>query len=411
MKKRLIIISTLTTTVLAVIVLVFVLTHNNTEAASSVDYSNLSGLSTSLGEEQNYWNGHGPQSIATAEDGYYFITPEGAYLMYFDINTKDVIPVCGKADCSHTDESCGSFLRDEMYVLGNIYYHQEKLYYMPVVDGNAVLVEMDTTGSNRKEIATIMPSKGNSGLHLTFHGRYAYAYDFVSHASANEEYTERIIEISLDTGKTNVIYEKTGVNVTIQNVKSYGNKLFFTVQQINFDEKKNYAVSKGFGLFAYDYQSREVLTVSTDNIHDYCVLPEENLIYYYVTGEGLYKSDINNKQTTMIMKSTNEIDMCNISYDGTYIYISNLKWVGYMQVLLGEDCKKCLVLDKEGSIINEISCEEFLGIYFGDDRYMFARMRGEGSENGLVYIEKKDMENVKEWTRVMEEAFYLETVK
>ena len=50
-------------------------------------------------------------------------------------------------------------------------------------------------------------------------------------------------------------------------------------------------------------------------------------------------------------------------------------------------------------------------MFFGDDRYMFAEKPGEGSENGLLFIDKKDITTVKEWTRLMEAGMSLDVIR
>ena len=215
------------------------------------------------------------------------------------------------------------------------------------------------------------------------------------------------IPVCLATGETKVIYETTGVNLAIQNVKSSGNKLFFTIQQnIYHEEKDDYErISKG--LYVYDYESNGVTVLSEEDVHDYYVIPEDNLLYYYVTGKGLYCSNLIEHSTELIIKATKEVDMCNISYDGTYLYLSNIKWLGMVSGVVESATKKCIVVDKKGNTINEISCDGFLGIYFGDDRYMFAR----NMNNELVYIDKHEISTVTQWTSVLKEEMFLPTVR
>lgn len=407
MKKRIIIIGAIVAVVITAVTTIFLLLHKNPEGAKGLDYSKIEDLGAAGDDGQSYWSGHGSNSLSAAEDGYYFITPNGAYLMYFDIATKEAIPVCNKPDCAHVDKSCGCCLNDESYVTGNIYYYENKLYYMPIENGMAYLAQMDATGGNIKKIASIMPSSGNNGIHLVFHDGYVYAYDFVSHITSNKEHTEKITQICIATGEIKVIYETTGVNLAIQNVKSFGNKLFFTIQQnIYHEEKDDYErISKG--LYVYDYESNEVTVLSEEDVHDYYVIPEDNLLYYYVTGEGLYRSNLMEHRTELIIKATKEVDMCNISYDGTYLYLSNIKWLGLVSGVVESATKKCVVADKKGNTINEISCDDFLGIYFGDDRYMFAR----NMNNELVYIDKREISTVTQWTSVLKEEMFLPTVR
>mgnify|MGYP000760275915 CR=1 FL=1 len=73
--------------------------HNNKEADVKINYDNIKHADIE-NIAQNYWNSDGIYNIAAAEDGYYYVTNED-FLVYFDINTGDTVPVCAKPDCMH----------------------------------------------------------------------------------------------------------------------------------------------------------------------------------------------------------------------------------------------------------------------------------------------------------------------
>jgi hypothetical protein len=391
------------TVFIAAVILIYVFSHKNKEAEIAINYDKLNvGETEGDDTSQNYWNTDESHMVAAAENGYYFMTNTGSYIMYFDIESNEVIPVCAKADCAHNTESCNAYVGDEKKVSG-IYYYQGYLYYMPVKNGMAVLTRMDASGGDRKEIAELIPNEGNNNfIQLMFHGDCVYVYDCLSHIHSNEEYTEHIWEVSLNDGSKRSIYEITGVNLTVKNVKSFGDKLFFMVQQ-SWEEKKDdeigIACAKSLGVFAYDYNTDTVETISENNINDYYIVPEENRFYYFVTGSGLYVSDLSAGAEKLLMKSTDTMDMCNLSYDGKYLYVTNAKWMSYLTFVLDRDETKCMVMTLDGEIVNEIECTDFLSLYFGDDRYMFAEIP---EQNGFVCIDKSAIETAKEWTSVSE---------
>ena len=84
-------------------------------------------------------------------------------------------------------------------------------------------------------------------------------------------------------------------------------------------------------------------------------------------------------------------------------YLSNkvfpLPWGSAYKNISRKDVK-CIVMNPNGEIVNEIPCSGFLHIYYGDSEYMFALKPGEGAMNGLVYIEKSNIETIKEWTQI-----------
>ena len=128
-------------------IMVYISIHNNKEAAISLDYTDLQGLEYS-NNSQSYWNTDGALDVAAAENGYYYVTMENM-LVYFDIETKDVVPVCAKPECLHDTYDCNAYL-GQLYVFDSIYYYNGYVYYMPVNNGMAELCRMDASGSSRE---------------------------------------------------------------------------------------------------------------------------------------------------------------------------------------------------------------------------------------------------------------------
>lgn len=379
---------------LGLIIVVYISSHNNKEAAKSMDYESLQGLDL-INVSQSYWNTDGAYDLAAAENGYYYVSRENM-LVYFDIETKDVIPVCAKPECTHDTFSCNAYL-GESYVIKSIYYYNGYVYYMPVESGMAKLCRIDLSGAAREVLGELIPSTGTNAIHLTFCGDYAYAYNFTSHISSEEEFTEELVELSLKDGTSKVVYEVTGKGLAIKNVKSFGDKVFFIVQESKDFMDKDNMVVKSRGLYSYSHEKDEVITVSDNNINDYYILPETGKMYYYITGEGLYKSDIETEESERIFDSTQEFDMCSVSSDGKYVYLNNAKYAFYVYVREQWDKKRYIVLDMDGNVVNDIKCPNALELYFGDKRYLFYM---EAGPDKLMYIDKKNIETATEWTDV-----------
>ena len=69
-------------------------------------------LNPSTEDDQPYWNIFG-RYITKCENGYYCIEQIEAgtnRICYLDNETKNTIPLCSKAECSHTDENCNAYL-------------------------------------------------------------------------------------------------------------------------------------------------------------------------------------------------------------------------------------------------------------------------------------------------------------
>ena len=311
-KKWLVVVGTLV--VLAAAIGIYASVNKVKNSVSEPDYSSI-GSGYQLDDSQNYWRGIGFRDFTATEDGYYFLTQNMLHLYYFDYATKEAVIACAKPECKHKDNTCNAYMWSTPYIVDNIYYHNGYLYYMKYESGMSVLVRMDTAGNNREDIAKIMPSGQDASTHLVFHGDYAYAYCEYTHYTLDEEYTEIIKRISLKDGSTNNIYEVSGKNITVADVKSYGNRLYFAVQEQV--EKRSYN-SKTRGLYAYDYDTEKVSLVSDEDISDYCMIGDKNIFAYYVVGQGLYYSDINEQTTQLVIKADKIYDRCNLSYDGIY---------------------------------------------------------------------------------------------
>ena len=395
MKKRVLI--SFTFVVVIILILVFYIKmHNNKEAVVKINYDNIKHADIE-NIAQNYWNSDGIYNIAAAEDGYYYVTNED-FLVYFDINTGDTVPVCAKPDCMHDNDECNACLNT--CVIYNIYYYNEYIYYMPIINGMANLCRMDKSGSTTKILGELFPSDGSSSIHLAFLGDYAYAYDSGSHLGLDTEFTEKIVEVSLKNGERNEIYDVTGVSLAIKNVKGFGDGLYFNVQHSERSDE-NISISS-YGLYMYSQSEKNVSQISTENINDYYL--SDNYLYYFINGQGLYKSDIENQKTELIYKSNKAVDMCNISYDGRYLYISNGKYCDYLRKVLGNKEKKYIVIDTDGKVINEISCADSLEMLFGDDRYLFCMGMG---EDQLMYMDKREIEKAEEWKNIFSEPVHL----
>ena len=274
---------------------------------------------------------------------------------------------------------------------------------MPIENGMAKLCRMDSSGSSRQILGDLLPCENSSSIHLGFLGDYVYAYDSGSHLGKDTEYTEQIIELSLKNGSRNVIYEVTGKSIAVKNVKGFGDKAMFTVIESNKDDE-GIIRAKSRGLFAYSQSEKNVSQISAEDINDYYFNNTGDTFYYYVNGQGLYKSDINSEQTELKFKADKYCDLCNVSSDGKYIYLNNETYCVYLHNVIGNESKKYVVLDMDGNVVNEIPSPEALEMIFGDERYLFCMNMGEDS---LMYIDKKNIGTETEWKAVFSKPVYL----
>lgn len=320
-------------------VVVYMGLHRNKEAATQINYSGIKDINLE-NVSPDYWNTDSVHRVAAAEDGYYYITDEDM-LVYVDMDSKEEVPVCARPDCAHNSTDCDACLRG--CVIYSIYYYNGRLYYMPIENGMAKLCSAAPDGGSREIIGELLPCDDSSSIHLGFLGDYAYAYDKGTHLGSDVEYTEQIIELSLKNGSRNVVYEVTGKSISVANVKGFGDKVMFTVIESNKDDKGSIRV-KSRGIFGYSQSSKNVSQISTEEVNDYYFNDNGDTFYYYVNGQGLYKSDINAEQTELIFKADKYCDFCNVSSDGKYIYLNNGLYCNYFHSIIGNEEKSMLCL-------------------------------------------------------------------
>jgi len=370
---------------------------DNNEINSQKDI-NLSADDSSDYDSQSYFDAGSP-NVAKGEDGYYFLSSDSRNIMYFDKESLTSFPLCGKADCKHDNVNCNSYIEPLTHVLGTIYYYKGYIYMLKISEGNAVLEKINADGSARQELGIICPTDGNSGnIGLVFHGESIYVFEKGHEAYSDTEYTEVIKKFSLDGKSEGNIFEYTGTNIEISIGESYGNILFFEIKQVTKDTNDKLTGS-ALGLFAYDYTTQETDQVMSSNISSFSIDEKNSIIYYFVEGEGLYKYNILTKEKFEIFEADEETGFCQVSYDGRYIYMNNFFWCNTQKVTLKKKLtQKCWVIDSDGSIINTINCDGILTFYFGDAAFLFAEKMNDTSPSSLAYINKKDIENEKDWT-------------
>mgnify|MGYP002711198848 FL=1 len=376
-----------------IVSMLYILLHKNKEAEKGMDYASLSGV-TGDSDFQNYWDTDGWYDLVSVEGGYYYMNFE-QMLLFLNLETNDVIPVCAKPECNHKTSECNAFFGNGA-ALRSIYYYRDYIYYFGLSNGIAELCRMDKSGTTRETIAELMPNNGVDSISAVFQGEYAFVYE--TGGLMNEQETARsIMKVSLATGDKTTVYTVKGKGISITNAKCFGDKIFFTVREADSisDESTNV---HSRGLFSYSCGNDVVEEVSDENINDYYVV--DGALYYFVTGEGLYRVNIGSDTSQKIWESTDKCDMCSVSSDGKYIYLNNHKYCYYLWELYGFSENRYIILDKDGNLINEILCPDALALYFGDDKYLFYKNMNDAE--GLMYMEKDNIDTGGEWKQVFE---------
>ena len=252
----------------------------------------INDIGVSKDDSQPYWGTY-VHTFAAADGGYYYIGKwnNAFFLLFFDRDTKECYPVCGKADCTHDNMECNAYVGYQYsknrqtttyYLDSAVYYYKDNVY---LLDTNGYLVRFSTDGSTREKIAVVYAYGGESGTNLVFHDDYVYVYNLLGHLGNEEEAVETIKRYSLDGKKEETVLEYTGTGAAITRAKSYGERLYFLIETATMskDEKANKVImnSRYNSLYAYDYKTGTAGKVLEGSITDYCIDEVSGNIYYY----------------------------------------------------------------------------------------------------------------------------------
>ena len=329
--------------------------------------------------------------------GYYFIqTTDGiSKIAFFDETTQEAVPVCAKPECTHSDNTCNAYLCDmkqtgsALYLTDTIYCYNGYLYLIQCEGGMGKLVRIHTDGSARETIADLFANTGVSSISLVFHENDVYAYDDTGHAGQEAEAEEVIKKISLTDGTEQTVFSYTGTGASIDRGRSFGDKLYFVIREYT-KNKETKAVSSDYkGLFEYNFATGDTRKVIDADVCDYHADTENQTLFYFVQGTGLYAYDMTQGSNTLIYPAEDELIQCKMSYDGKNLYLFN-NGAGRATETKTRLQRYCYVLDTKGNQIAKILCNGV--VYFGDTDYLF-------EENGdnLEYMKKENLSDKSEW--------------
>lgn len=351
-------------------------------------------------EAQTFWN-DAPFGFTKSGDGYYYIGKEKVgffkegddlqvipeMVLYFDGSTQESYPVCGKAQCNHMTESCDAYLGQE-YFQQSIWYYRDHLYLLRWDEkkNDVILVEFNTDCTERRDLFVIAQNSVMAGgeYGLVFHDDYVYVYDILGRQTLKDDNHISITKMALDGSSREEIFTKEAGSSQIGAVKSYGEQLMFTVTDRKYVD--NTFQCEMSGIYAYSYETGKITMLLEEPVYSYCIDEVNQILYYFKFEDGLYKKNLNSDKTERIFECDDSSKLCQISYDGKYIYMSNQR-----METMGIKTEGCLwTLDANGEVINKLKIPF---TFFGDEKYLFGR------NEDMKYI-MLDKEKVKDWTEL-----------
>lgn len=310
-------------------------------------------------------------SFVKTENGYYYYDQSYrlsyinnlTYLMYFDKDTKKAVPVCSKADCTHTaEDDCDAIfsMTDEnedknVGYVHYLWYYNGNLYTMANNYENNVNVyyiyQISFDGSKRTKYIKII--EGDiTGFNMYYHRGYIYA------AFAYGEDKAVLYRVKLEkNAKPELIYEFTGTGAMFTGFDLYDTGITFMNSYFTDTTYEN-----GVGTIEYYNPVTEEITTLMDEAFFDSYKVVENDIYYSKDGE-IYAYNINSGNEKLFYTCDYPV---YISYDGKYLYaeVCSINLEDYSEHYI-------YVLSPEGELVDTIQAASSQDCYFGDEDYLF----------------------------------------
>lgn len=318
--------------------------------------------------------------VAKGENGYYYFGGFGQYILYFDAATQEAIPLCSKAECSHDDSECMAYVGASNEAL-QIYFYNDKLYWLENNAGMVILVECRSDGSERKNVGELCVANDDT-VNITFCNNYIYFTENAGHSVSDEDKTIFLKRMSLSDKNFETVYEYKGKNAVIQNLKTYSDEVYFVITSVEKTGEDTYERS-GKGVFAADSKSNETRVVIDDNVYDYCIDTQNKYLYYYLYSDGLYRAKDENKEK--IYTATQHTGFCNLTFDGEYVYMDNDYWETFSSYFMKNDydIDRLIWVYDNGELKTtiDIKASGMTKHINGDSEYFFADIRREESSD------------------------------
>ena len=299
------------------------------------------------------------RSFAESESGYYFagMCSGGDFLFYTDKETLQTLPLCGKPNCLHHEETddakrqlCNAWFwgMDEP---ASVFYNDGRLF-VPMRDSygeDTVIMEFAADGSWRKELFRFEDTRVFSNNMLFHRGHF---YLMVNSYTQDMKVSSRILQYSLEdpSREPKCLYqmesEKDGGTLDLI---AYGNRLYFAQK----DSGKKFFYSIDLATL----ETTRILDIAGEGDASYNLSVLNGRLLYGMShpGSGSGSVDLSELDATLYtsaldgsdVQKWNAVKFENYNSDDRYVYC----WMPYggMHPELGETYLK--IYDREGNLL------------------------------------------------------------
>lgn len=312
------------------------------------------------------------QFVAESEKGYYFwerMSQEQWYprLMFLDRESGRVVPLCSRPDCTHENEECNAYFRENNRDGGGVHkeylqYYEGDLYAVGLSeDAYASLFRIKADGSGEWEISAKLYRTDYAATGewrtpgVLIEDGYVYFVDAL-------QKVQKLERMPINGGAPEVLLagDSQASSVSIYRIKSNGGSLFFQVVSYLDDDPENGRVA------AYRYDpAAGVCSLVMEGYHGtYSV---RDVFLYYSSSEGLWRYSMQDQTTEHLTDRPMNVPTITLTKD--YIIACAQR----------EDGAALTFYDYEGKEIATVPDTLGLGWYFGGNSDM---LFGECWRNG-----------------------------
>lgn len=304
-------------------------------------------------------------NVTKSEHGYYFFdTRYMGFMMYYDINSGQKVPLCNRPDCRHDSKECNAyyngifnpgegvhfstdyvqFYNGSLYVIGYDAEQYVKLYKISE-DGSSreystTLFKADFTPSEGTAIGT--DHKAWTTPEVCIHRGYVYFIDL-------RETEKKLRRVKIGESEAEVVYENESQS-EVYRILPYGDYVFFQAASV-IEGKAEFDGN----IYAYDIQSSEINMVKRGVFTTYTIAGD---MLYYCDESGIWGCSLVTMEEELLVKDVKSLDF---STDGKYIYAFDAE-TGTLEAY-----------DNKGNLIDHVVDKNVVGMYFGcDSQYLFA---------------------------------------
>lgn len=324
------------------------------------------------GQDQQFMYSDGSmQKIARTENGYYFFA--GEYLYYMDFESMRPIIMCNKPNCLHNEETnlekrvdCNALFTENYFLsyYDGYLYTTVKQYKSSTNKTELIRVALD--GTSRKKVFEfdVLPTA------IAIHRGKLYYSGTAFNDEGNAVYALKEVSLGKWHAKPKVLYEGELAKGSIQQIKCYGEHVYFTELTIN-DEVQ--IVRQ----MCYNNVKNEVIRICTqdDKLYPQSISIVNGKLYYTIFN-GNYKDEQNNIVYRAELDGSNGAPcfempvLARISSDGNKLIVEDL----VTKSEKSDEQKSISLYSEDGEVLGEFLTNQLSHVHDtfpGDEKYLF----------------------------------------